>query len=156
MKQLIKSKAAFLLATCTFILLLSSGFISRPGGEGFEVYINHKLVLQQFGKDINTTKSISLANAKPDEEVLVKYHRCGNGSNNRVFTIRDGQDKILKQWAYKNTTEKISLMTCKVKDITSLQQGSNNTFKLYYSSSEIPNGRLLASLVLASAETAHK
>ena len=88
MKQLIKSKAAFLLATCTFILLLSSGFISRPGGEGFEVYINHKLVLQQFGKDINTTKSISLANAKPDEEVLVKYHRCGNGSHQRPSNLR--------------------------------------------------------------------
>jgi hypothetical protein len=37
-------------------------------------------------------------------------------------------------------------MTVPVKDILSLKKGNDNTLKLYYSSNELPNGRLLVTI----------
>jgi len=43
-KLSIASTALLLLASVTF-----SSFTDRKGGEGFEIYLNNKLVVQQFG-----------------------------------------------------------------------------------------------------------
>ena len=132
--------------------VLLTSFSSKKGGEGFEIYLNSKLILQQFGNQMNTIKSIQLDNRFPDGQLVIKYHHCGQVGKNRAITIRDEQNKILKEWKFANVSAaglaiSDAAMVCKVKDILSLQKSNPGKLGLYYSSNELPKGRLLATIV---------
>lgn len=139
-----KKLAAF--ACCTVLF----SFSSMPGGEGFEVFLNNKVVLQQFGTNMNTIKTLNLDQASASDELSIIYHHCGQMGKNRVVTIKDGQNNTLKKWSFKDEGNR---MTCKVKDILNLQKG-NTVLKLYYSSSELPEGRQLALLSVPAGSVA--
>lgn len=131
---------------CLSLGILLSSFSSRPGGEGFEIYLNNQVLLQRFGKDMNTVKSFALNPGSPNDKLTIKYHHCGQPGKNRVISIKDGQDKLLKEFRYKDTDTRVAEMTLPVKEIFSLQQKGNNTFRVYYRSTELPAGRMLVSL----------
>lgn len=141
------SKAICLLLISTSIL----SFTTKPGGEGFEVYLNKKLILQRFGSQMGEAQTIRLPAGAPTDELVIKYHHCGHAGNNRIITVTNGENKTLREFRYANSANQAGGMLCKVKDIISLKKGSNSALKLYYSSDEIPGGRLLASIVTGSA-----
>lgn len=117
------------------------------GGEGFEVYLNNKLVLQQFGKEMNTVKTLQLDQTASNGELAIRYFHCGQAGKSRVVTIKDEQDVILKQWKFGDTKDASLKLCCNVKDILALPKiKAGKKVNLYYSSAEIPNGRLLAIL----------
>ncbi len=120
-------------------------FSSKPGGEGFEISLNNKVVLQQYGVDMNNVKSLQLGQASSEDKLAVKYYHCGKVGKNRVITIRDAQDKVLKEFRYPDAAAPVSVMMIPVKDIMNLIKG-NTGLKLFYSSSELPNGRILVSI----------
>jgi len=138
-----------------FLSLILFSFTGNRGGEGFEIYLNSKLVLQQFGSQLNNVKSIQLDQNSPTDELTIKYHHCGQVGKNRSITIRDGQNKILKEWHFADVSKGSAAMSCYVKDIVGLKKGNGTiTLNLYYSSTELPKGRQLASLVVASGNMA--
>jgi hypothetical protein len=139
MKKII-SNALALITVCTFLF----SFTPKPGGEGFEIYLNNKVMIQKFGTEINTVQSLSLNNSSPDDKLTIKYHHCGRVGKNRIVTIKDAQNKSLKEFHYADATSSVSSMLVNVKEIISLKKGNNNTLKLLYSSTEIPAGRVLA------------
>ena len=142
MKQIILGvKAAALGLLCATIF----SFTSRPGGEGFEIYLNNKLLVQKFGKDINTVESLQLEPQFADAQLTVKYYHCGRAGKDRHITIRNAQNRVLKQWNFPDNNSSPA-MNFNTGDIYSLAKG-NTTLSLYYASSELPSGRLLASLV---------
>ncbi|MBC7886795.1 MAG: hypothetical protein H7Z13_02835 [Ferruginibacter sp.] len=121
------------------------------GGEGFEIFLNNKVVIQQFGKTTNAVNSLRLNQQSSNDQLTVKYYHCGQVGKNRVITIKDGQNKVLKEWRYADAAASISssvAMNCNVKDILNLNRGKERTLNLYYSSNELPNGRLLANIVV--------
>ncbi|MBS1921142.1 MAG: hypothetical protein JST17_12895 [Bacteroidetes bacterium] len=130
-----------LLAICMALF----SFSSRWGGEGFEIYLNNKLLLQQFGSSMSAVKTIQLDQRFSKETLTVKYYHCEQAGKNRRITIKDEQGKNLKVWNFadsKNTGLNLS-----VHDILALQHGANkNPLNLFYSSSELPKGRLLVSI----------
>ncbi|MEP7372158.1 MAG: hypothetical protein ABI675_02140 [Chitinophagaceae bacterium] len=136
----VKRLAGF--AICAVVL----SFSHRPGGEGFEISLNNKVVLQQFGKNMDAVKTLNLDQASANDEISVKYYHCGRVGKNRIITVKDDQDRVLKQWKFSDVSDAAAQMTCKVKDIMSLKIGKNSTLKLYYSSSELPKERQLASI----------
>jgi len=146
------------MATASLLLFLSFtlfSFSNHRGGEGFEIFLNSKLVLQQFGSQLNNVKSIQLDQNSSNDELTIKYHHCGQVGKNRSITIKDGQNKTLKEWHFADGSKTGAAMICKVKDIIGLKKGNGTiTLNLYYSSSELPKGRQLASLVVASANMA--
>ncbi len=144
MKSII-SKTVVLAAICTTLF----SFSPNPGGEGFEIYLNNKVVLQQYGGDLNTVKSLQLTQNSPADQLTVKYHHCGKVGKNRVITIKDGHNKVLKEFRYADATTPVSAMAVNVKNILSLKR-AGNTLKLFYSSSELPNGRVLVSINASS------
>lgn len=148
MKSII-SKPMALVVICAIL----SSFSPKPGGEGFEIYLNNKVVLQQYGGDMNTVKSLQLTQSSAADQLTVKYHHCGKIGKNRIITIKDGQNKVLKEFRYTDAATPVSAMAINVKDILSLKKGSS-TLKLFYSSSELPNGRVLASINTSSGITA--
>ena len=122
-------------------------YTTKPGGEGFEIYLNNKVVIQQYGNEMNTVKSLPLNLQASNDELTIKYHHCGNIGKNRVITIKDQQNNVLKEFRYVDATSGVSAMLVRVKDLTVLKKGNSSLLKLYYSSSELPKGRMLASLM---------
>lgn len=149
MKSLIAKTFSLMVIAATL-----SAFSSPAGGEGFEVYLNNKLILQKFGKSMNSVQTIRLEEGSANDELTIKYHHCGKVGKNRVLTIKDGKDNVLKSIRFADVNYEMGGMSCRVKDIISLKKGNNTVMKLYYSSSELPGGRLLASIVTGKSVTA--
>jgi len=141
-----KTKAFKRLAGLALCAVLFSFSTNHTGGEGFEIYLNNKLVLEQYGNNMNTVKTLNLEKVAEEDVLSVRYHHCGRVGKNRTITIKDAQDIVLKEWKFNDASDVASRISCKVKDIVGLSKGKNNTLKLYYSSSELPKGRLLASI----------
>jgi hypothetical protein len=149
MKKLLRNSIGLvpLLAICSVL----SAFTDPKGGEGFEIYLDKKLVLQQFGSKMNTVKSIQLDPASGQSQLLVKYYHCGQAGKNRTITIKDAQNKILKEWHFANVYKGNVDMSCSVKDILQLNASGVSRIDLYYSSSELPAGRLLTTITSKKA-----
>lgn len=138
-------------ALCATLFSFSTG---NGGGEGFEIYLNNKLVLQQYGSDMNQIKLLNLEKADDNDQLSIRYHHCGRVGKSRTITIKDAQDKVLKEWKFTDVPDAASRVSCKVKDILGLRNGKNNVLKLYYSSSELPKGRQLTSIVTGTKNVA--
>lgn len=149
MKKII-SKVMMLVATAAALLSFSPNF----GGEGFEILLNGKPLLQQFGKDMNSVKNLQLGPVSASDRLTIRYHHCGHIGKNRVITVKDEQGKILKQWRYKDNGSAMSEMLCSTQDIITLKRSGTRVFKIYYSSSELPAGRMLASVTIGDTEVA--
>lgn len=146
MKSMIIKSLVMAVASIAFF-----SFTNKPGGEGFEIYLNNKVVLQQFGSKMDDIKSL-LVNQGSADQLSIKYHHCGRAGKNRTVTVKDSQNKILKEWKYADVKDAYAAMNCNVKDITVLKK-QNGALKLYYSSSELPNGRLLALIEVRTGVT---
>lgn len=149
MKKMI-TRAMMLVATAAALLSFSYNF----GGEGFEILLNGKPLLQQFGKDMNSVKNLQLNQVLVTDKLTIRYYHCGRVGKNRVVTVKDGNDKVLKQWRYNDSQSAAGEMLCSAQDIITLKKGGTNVFKIYYSSSELPGGRMLASVTVGDTEVA--
>jgi hypothetical protein len=141
-----------LLAFCATLF----SFTPKFGGEGFQVYVNNKMVLERYGSQMDNVQTLTLDEYSANGQVTVKYYHCGKVSKGRVITIKDDHQNILKQWKFSDVAESMPPMNCSVKEIIGLRKNINsNSLNLYYASSELPNGRLLATLIVDNA-TARK
>lgn len=141
MRSIISRRLA-LLAICSALF----SFTAKPGGEGFQIYLNNKVILQQFGGELQTVKSLTISRQSADDQLTIKYHHCGRAGKNRVVTIKDGQNNVLKQFHFPDATTPVSAMNIKVNELLSLEK-VGGTLKLYYHSTELPKGRMLVSVV---------
>lgn len=144
-------------AKTVMLLLFSTALFSfsyKPGGEGYEVYINGKVVLQRFGSEMNKPHTLRFTAGTENDEITIKYHHCGQAGKNRLLTVKDENDRVLKEIRFADAEPGANGMNCRVKDIISLKKGNSTSLKLYYSSSELPGGRLLVSIVSDASVTA--
>ena len=147
MKSII-SKSMLVLAICATLV----SFRNKPGGEGFEIFLNNKVVVQQFGNDMSKVKNIQLTQSLAAGQLTIKYHHCGRIGKNRIVTVKDAHNKVLKEFNYADAATPVAVMTVNLKDLLNLMKG-NNQLKLYYSSSELPNGRMLVSISKSTINT---
>ena len=140
------SKTFALVAIAATLLSFTVNF----GGEGFEILVNGKTVLQKYGGDMDNVKTLQLSKTSPTDKLTIRYHHCGRVGKNRIVTIKDGDDRVVKVWKFTDVPTPVGDMCCTMQDLFSLQKNGNTTFKVYYSSTELPKGRQLASVVLAS------
>jgi len=141
------------LAGLALCALLFSFSIAPAGGEGFQVFLNNKVVLQQFGNEMKTVKTLNLDQAAPDDQLAIIYHHCGKTGKDRVLTIKDENNTTLKKWNFKDEGTR---MTCTVKDLLGLQKGNSHMLRLYYASSELPGGRELVDINTGAKGLAQK
>ncbi|HEU5165649.1 MAG TPA: hypothetical protein VFU29_08935 [Chitinophagaceae bacterium] len=128
---------------------------SKFGGEGFEVYLNDKLVLQQYGEKMNTVKTLELDQSASNGQLAIRYYHCGKPGKSRVVTIKDEQNVVLKEWKFGDAKDASAKVCCNVKDIFALPKfKAGKKVNLYYSASELPNGRLLATLTTVNKSAA--
>jgi|CXWL01.1.fsa_nt_gi hypothetical protein len=140
--KFIISRTMALAAICATLF----SFSPKPGGEGFEIYLNNKVLLQQYGSEMNSIKNLELNQSSPGDKLTIKYHHCGKVGKKRVVSIKDEQNNLLKEFRYADAATPAAAMALPVKDILSLKKENNSVLKMYYSSSELPNGRLLAAI----------
>lgn len=125
------------------------------GGEGFEVYLNDKLILQQYGEKMNTVKTLELDQSASNGELAIRYYHCGRPGKRRVVTIKDEQNVVLKEWRFGDAKDVSARVSCNVKDIFALPKfKAGKKVNLFYAASELPNGRLLATLTTVSKAAA--
>ncbi len=151
-KYLNPFKLALLLPVAALSFILSS-FSSKPGGEGFEVFQNNKLIFQQFGGNMKNVNSLQLNTASSKDQITIKYYHCGRSGKNRHLIIRSADNKDLKNWQFANssTSERDPGMSFQAGDVLALQgKTKKSVLNVYYTSSEIPAGKLIVSLVVNS------
>lgn len=149
MKTITKKTTMFVALALVVCSAVISSFTVKPGGEGFEIYLDSKLLLQRFGNQLNSVQSLQLDQHSSTGQLSIKYHHCGKVGKNRYVAIKDAQNNLLKEWRFADVKDAYAAMNFSVKDILAVQKGNRvNTVNLYYSSTELPNGRLLASIVL--------
>jgi hypothetical protein len=124
-------------------------FKTGKGGDSFTIHLNNKLVLQQHLYGDKTVKSLTLQASNSNDELRISFSHCGKVGKSRMLTIKDQNNKLLKQWRFEDTN---GSMTCKVKDILGLEKG-NTTLQLFYSSAEMPKGHVLVSIVAENRST---
>ena len=125
------------------------------GGEGFEVYLNNKLIVSQYGKEINTVKSIQLDQSASNGELAVRYYHCGRPGKARVISIKDEKNVVLKEWKFGDAKDATAKVCCNVKDILALPKiKAGKKVNLFYASTEIPNGRMLVTLTTSNKDAA--
>ena len=142
MKSII-SKTMVLVAICTTLF----SFSPKPGGEGFEIYLDNQLLVQSYGSDMNIVQSLECSQSAANSRFIIKYYHCGKVGKSRIITIKDAQNKVLKEFNFPDAKTPTGVIAVDVKDVRNLKKG-NSPLKLFYSSSELPSGRLLASVVI--------
>ena len=125
-------------------------FTGKFGGDVFEIYLNNKLISQQFVTRHEAVKTLQLDQSVSDAKVIVNYSHCGQTGKDRYIIIKDAQNRIVKKWHFADAVGDKKDMSCKVKEILELQKSNGNQFALYYASKELPGGRLLASIILTT------
>ena len=120
--------------------------------ETFPRFFNLKNVVQQFGTDMSKVKNIRLTQNLAADKLTIKYHHCERVGKKRIVTIKDAHNKVLKEFNYADVATPVGAMTVNVKDLLILMRG-NNQLKLYYSSSELPKGRMLVSFSTSAIST---
>jgi len=124
-------------------------FSKVKGGDYFEIYLNNKLVVQQVLRSDKNVKQLSLQQSNYKDQLKVVYSECGRIGQERKITIKDGQNRVLKQWNFVNGTKSAKEMIVNVKDILDLKKG-NAVLQLVYSSRELSKGQVLASITRAN------
>ena len=122
-----------------------SSFSIKTGGDSFEVYLNKKLLIQQFVSKGEAAKSIALNAANANDELEIYYSHCGQTGTDRSISLRDAQNRILKQWRFQDSPGVRTSMNCGIKDLLNVQKNTeSSTLQLVYASHELPEGRVLA------------
>jgi len=131
-------------------------FSSKKGGDSFEIVLNGKRVLQQFVYASKGIQTIQLTQTSENDKLDIYYSHCGQVGKNRYVTIKDEKDQAIKVWKFEDAADKHGVMSFKLKDILSLRKNKTDKLNLFYSSSERPAGRTLATIAGEETGVARK
>jgi hypothetical protein len=133
--------------------LLLFSFATGKGGENFQIYLNGKMIMQQFVSMDNSIKTLQLSSSSANDKLDIYYSHCGQTGTDRSITVKDQKGNALKTWKFANAKEK-SAMTIMVRDIYSVLKNKETKFSLVYASKELPKGRSLAVVNLSNSSFA--
>jgi hypothetical protein len=125
-------------------------FSSTRGGDSFEIWLNGKMMLQQFVHVSSAVQTLHLSAASENDKLQIYYRHCGQVGTNRYITIKDENDRPLKVWQFANSDGNNSGMSIKLKDVSRLKKSKDSKLNIFYSSSQLPNGKMLASLAVSN------
>lgn len=137
----------------TSFLLFS--FSTGKGGDSFQIYLNGKMLMEQYVHMEKSVKSLQINSASANDKLDIYYSHCGHTGTDRSITVKDEKNNALKTWKFGNTKEK-SAMTVMVKDIHAVLKNKESKFSLVYSSKELPSGKSLAVVNLSNSSFARR
>ena len=153
MKKIIRFSSVHALVGVALCSTLFS-FASLMGSHSVQVYLDSKLVIDQYIHSKASVPKLILDPAEKYSQLIVKYNECGRTVTGRSLTLKDDNDKIVKKWNFEGeSTGYEESMTCLVKDLLALKPKESNTLSLYYSSNEFPDGQQIAQVVIRDKTT---
>jgi hypothetical protein len=153
-----KSHSRLIIARSLLILVGATLFSFSPkrGGDSFEIVLNGKRVLQQFVYASKGVQTIQLTQTSDNDKLDIYYNHCGQVGKNRYVTIKNEKDQPIKVWKFADAVDKNGAMSFKLKDILNLRKNKTDKLNVFYSSSELPSGRTLATIAGEDAGIARK
>ena len=134
--------------------LVSLAVLMQPviaGTDSYRIYLNNKLVLQQYVTRSLDLKNLPLSEANANDKLVIYYNHCGATGRSRTIAVKDEDGVVLKEWKFADAPVKDGGMnipagddgmTIPVKEILALQ-AKNHGLSLFYSSQQLPAGHLL-------------
>jgi hypothetical protein len=140
------------------VALCSIMFAFSPiGSHSVRIYFDSKLVLDQYIKHSADAPKLTLDPSEKYSQLIVKYNECGRTVTGRKITLKDNNNKVLKDWSFPGSSTGFEeSMECQMKDILALKPKGISTLKLFYSSNEFPEGQQIAALVINDNTSASK
>ncbi len=136
-----------ILLTMMVVAPTLSSFKAVRGGEGFEVYLNNKLVAQHFGKELTRQASLQLDPSFASQELKVIYHHCGQNGKNRQLVVRNEAKQVVHTWKFADGNKPASPMVIRLDELAAYKNAKSGLrWTLHYTSTELPAGRDLAIL----------
>lgn len=86
------------------ISALFVSFALRPGTDHFQVYVNNKLVMEEFTYNRKTASPIVLDGNTGLVGVL--YSHCGVMGTARKLSLKDGSNNVIKMWEFADVNPK--------------------------------------------------
>jgi hypothetical protein len=143
-----KSRVIMLPALLAVFCLSLVSFSPRPGLENYRIYINKKLIMEKFVSNNMTAAYLTLTEGNVNDKIEIMYNHCGQTGTSRHLVIKDEKHRVVKDLKFADAKGADIMMSFEAKEILSLQKGDKPPkLKLYYSSNEMPGGKLLATLV---------
>src|SRR5215470_1685086 len=125
-------------------------FSNNRGGDSFEIWLNGKMMLQQFVHVSSAVQTLHLNAASVNDKLDVYYRHCGQVGTNRYIAIKDENDRTLKVWKFADANGSSPAMSIKLKDISGLKKSKDSKLNIFYSSNELPKGKALATLAVSN------
>jgi len=131
--------------------LVACNYISFAGGDHYKIYLNKKLVAEQFITRGAVALNLQLNESNYNDEITVYYSHCGATGKGRSIKLKDDNGNTLKEWKF-DDAKSSDAMTIPAKEILQLKKSPGGV-NLYYSAKELPNGRVLASVNFGNKNT---
>ncbi len=146
-------------ATNLFVVLASivlCSFALVPGGASYEVYLNNQLVMKEhlYGRKVVPALPLNITSSSQDELALT-FNNCGKIDTSRKISLKDDEDKTMKEWTFADSPDLKNQMRIKVNEITAFRN-KHSTAKLVYSSRELRDGIHIVNLQLTDATALKK
>jgi hypothetical protein len=142
--------ATLVICVCSVLF----AFTTLPGAHSMKVYLDSKLMLDKYIDSRTDVAKLTLDPSEKHNNLVIQYSECGRTVTGRKLTLKDDDNKVLKDWKFEGSTKGFEdSMECSVKDIVALRAKGSNTLKLFYSSNEFPDGHQILSLTIAGSAT---
>jgi len=141
MKQSIQKGLVLAIISLTTLMSHALG-----GVDSYRIYLNNKLILQQYvGRPLDL-ESLPLSAANSNDKLVIYYNHCGAIGKGRSISIKDEKGVVLKEWKFADAASSDPKtdagMTIPVKEILALQEKGRG-LAMYYSAQGRPEGLLL-------------
>lgn len=145
------SVAATVLVVLAGITLVS--FAPVPGGYSYEVYLNNQLIIKEHLYGRTEVSSLPLNITTAQGELSIMFNNCNKVDTSRKISIKDDNDKTLKEWTFADSPDIKNRMKIKASEISAFSN-KHSSVKLVYSSIEVRDGVHLVNLELTGASAA--
>jgi hypothetical protein len=129
------------------LFLTAFAFTAKAGGDSYKIYLNNKLILEQFVTQPLSLNRLQLDKANLNDQLVIYYSHCGTTGKGRSISIKNDKGLTIKEWKFSDAVGSNAGMTIPVKDLLQLKNKNAHTeLSIYYASHELPRGRMLTSL----------
>lgn len=147
----LRSKASMLFAVLATIVLCSFA----PGGYNYEMYLNNRLVMQEYLYGRKEAPTVPLTTTSAQDELSIMFNNCNRLDTSRKISLKTGDDKTLKEWTFADSPTLRDKMNIKVTEIT-VFRNNYSTAKLMYSSKQVIDAVHLVDVQLLDATALKK
>lgn len=141
-------KAAALAIVCLSVFSIQA----KAGGDYFKVYLNNKLIHEQYMTQPFSLAKLQLDKANINDQLVFHYSHCGTIGNGRKIAVKDAKGNVIKEWKFEDVSGKHSGMIIPVKELLQLKQ---DDLQFVYTARELPKGQLMASARLTDKTTGY-